>query len=93
MKNHSAFTMIELVFVIVIMGFIGKFGVEFLVQAYNSFIFTKINNKLQSSSATAIEFIGTRLEGRIKSSVIARTGEILSFDALSDINLSKSYTS
>ncbi|QOP44297.1 protein containing prepilin-type N- cleavage/methylation domain protein [Sulfurimonas sediminis] len=71
--KHAAFTMLELVFVIVIMGIIGKFGVEFLAQAYNSFIFSKINHELQSNSEAAVEFIAKRLEGRIKDSVIART--------------------
>ena len=72
MRKHTAFTMIELVFVIVIMGILGKFGVEFLAKAYNSFIFTKINNELQANSASAVEFIASRLQYRIKDSVIAR---------------------
>lgn len=71
--KHSAFTMIELIFVIVIMGIIGKFGVEFLAQAYNSFIHSKVNNELQSNSQLAVEFIANRLQYRVKDSVIART--------------------
>ena len=76
--NHNmkitlkAFTMIELVFVIVVMGIIGKFGVEFLFQAYNSFIHTKINSELHANSTSAVEFISSRLQHRIKDSVIAR---------------------
>ncbi len=54
------------------MGIIGKFGVEFLAQAYKTFIFSSINNKLQSDSAYAVEYISKRLENRIKESVIAR---------------------
>ncbi|ADN09844.1 type II secretion system protein [Sulfurimonas autotrophica] len=90
MKNRFAFTMIELIFVIVIMGIIGKFGVEFLAQAYNSFIFSKINHELQSSSEATVEFIAKRLEGRIKDSVIARLADN-SFDAIGDVNNSKNY--
>ncbi|MEA3370760.1 MAG: type II secretion system protein [Campylobacterota bacterium] len=74
MKTRSAFTMIELVFVIVVMGIIGKFGVEFLAQAYKSFIYSNVNNALLSKSASAVEFIGSRLQYRIKDSVIARNG-------------------
>jgi len=92
MKNRSAFTMIELVFVIVIMGFIGKFGVEFLMQAYKNFIFAKVNNELQDNSASAIEFISKRLENRIRDSVIARSGKVTTYDAIADINTSTSYT-
>lgn len=71
-RFSKAFTMIELIFVIVIMGIIGKFGVEFLAQSYSTFIHSKINSDLQANSATAVEFIGARLQHRIKASTIAR---------------------
>ena len=74
MKTRSAFTMIELIFVIVVMGIIGKFGVEFLAQAYKSFIFSNVNNTLHSKSASAVEFIASRLQYRIKDSLIMRQG-------------------
>jgi len=90
MKNRFAFTMIELIFVIVIMGIIGKFGVEFLAQAYKSFIFSKINHELQSSSEATVELIAKRLEGRIKDSVIARLAD-KSFDAIGDVDNTKTY--
>jgi prepilin-type N-terminal cleavage/methylation domain-containing protein len=73
MQKRHAFTMIELIFVIVIMGIIGKFGVDFLAQAYNSYIYEKINHTLQTNSGMAVEQIAKRLEYRIKDSVIART--------------------
>jgi len=72
MKFTKAFTMIELIFVIVIMGVLAKFGVNLIAQAYNSFIFSKINNELQANSATAVEFITKRLQYRIKGSEIIR---------------------
>ena len=72
MMKRYAFTMLELVFVIVIMGIIGKFGVEFLAQAYNTFIYAKINNQLQADSTHAVDFIAKRLESRIPPSTIKR---------------------
>ncbi len=72
MKLRNAFTLIELIFVIVVIGIIGKFGVEFLAEAYKNFIFSNVNNSLQANSATAVEFISTRLQHRIKDSIIAR---------------------
>jgi len=90
MRRH-AFTMLELIFVIVVMGIIGKFGTEFLAQAYKSFIFAKVNHQLQSSSATSVEFIGSRLQHRIKDSVIVRTGDVLGFDALSSSDTTVDY--
>lgn len=85
MKKHTAFTMLELIFVIVIMGIIGKFGVEFIAKAYKSFIFSQVNSDLQSKSEIAVDTIATRLKYRIKDSVIARTSESnTSFVAIAD---------
>jgi type II secretory pathway pseudopilin PulG len=66
--KRLAFTMLELIFVIVIMGILGKYGVDFLTQAYHNFVFSKINNDLQANSESAVEFISKRLEHRIKDS-------------------------
>ncbi len=96
MRIRSAFTMIELVFVIVVMGILGKFGTEFLFQAYKSFIFTSENNNLQANSESAVEFVASRLQYRIKDSVIVREYtnpyDSTDYDALSDANDSKDYT-
>ena len=72
MRKRFGFTMLELIFVIVVIGILSKFGVEFLAQAYRSFIASNINNTLQTQSASAVEFIAKRLQYRIKDSVIAR---------------------
>lgn len=84
MRIRNAFTMLELIFVIVIMGIIGKYGTEFLMQSYNSFIYSKINNTLQSDSEITLEFIASRLQYRIKDSVIARTDKTTAFTALAN---------
>lgn len=82
MKNKNAFTMLELIFVIVIMGIIGKFGTEFLAQAYKNFISTKIQNKYQNQSMSAVELIAKRLQYRIKNSVIERNATTGTFGLL-----------
>jgi len=84
MQKRFAFTMIELIFVIVIMGIIGKFGVEFLAQAYTSYMYEKINHTLQTNSGMAVEQIAKRLEYRIKDSVIARIDTTTSPIPISD---------
>jgi type II secretory pathway pseudopilin PulG len=85
--KRAAFTMLELIFVIVIMGIIGKFGVEFLMQAYNGFIFSAAQNRLQSQSEAAVTLIATRLQYRIKDSIIARMNDgTNSFRALANAN-------
>ncbi len=75
MKIRTAFTMIELIFVIIIIGIIGKFGVEFMTQAYSNFLHTSINERLQSNSTYAVEFISKRLENRIKQSTIVKDAQ------------------
>ncbi len=72
MRNRKAFSMIEVIFVIVILGIISKFGAEFLNQAYSNFIFSNVNNRLQAQSESAVEIIATRLQYRVKDSIIAR---------------------
>ncbi len=72
MKKRTAFTFIELIFVIVVIGIIAKFGVEFMAQAYRNYIYQHISNKLQNSSSIAVDFIANRLQYRIKDSVIIR---------------------
>jgi len=87
-NNRRAFSMLELIFVIVIMGILGKFGVEFIAKAYENFIFSKINNDLQAKSASAVEFIAKRLEYRMKKSVITRNLATGTLNYLSDTGLS-----
>jgi len=89
--RRFGFTMLELVFVIVVMGIIGKFGVEFLAQAYKSFIYSNINNSLQAESEMAVESIASRLQYRIKDSIIARQPGV-KFEALSSSTLDTNAT-
>jgi len=86
MMRRYAFSLLELVFVIVIMGIIGKFGVEFLAQAYKGFIFSSVNHTLQANSEMAVENIAAKLQFRIKDSVIARDPGI-DFQALASSDL------
>lgn len=82
MKFKNAFTMLELIFVIVVLGIIGKFGTEFLAQAYKNFISTNLHNKYQNQSSTALEFIAKRLQYRIKASVIEKNPTTKAFNLL-----------
>ncbi|MCF6330367.1 MAG: type II secretion system GspH family protein [Sulfurimonas sp.] len=91
-KIKKAFTMLELVFVIVIVGLLATFGVEFMVQSYKSYLFSKINNQLQNESATTVKFIAKRLSHRIKDSVIARDLGSSGFVSIQNIVSGSSYT-
>lgn len=95
MKFKKAFTMLELIIVIVIMGIVSKFGVEFLVQAYRSYLHSSVNNQLMNESETAIEFVANRLQYRIKDSIIVRQDDDnkSNYTALSNADTSQEYIS
>jgi len=85
--KKSAFTMLELIFVIIVMGILAKFGVELLAKMYDNFIYDNINSSLQAKSQNAVETIAARLQYRIKDSIIARRSEDdNNFTALSNAN-------
>ncbi len=70
--KRRAFTMMELIFVIVIIGIIAKFGIEMLIKAYDDYIFSTVQNRLQSQTAFTLQEVTNRLAYRIKPSVIVR---------------------
>ena len=71
---RRGFTLIELVFVIVVMGILSKFGVELLYKTYESYILSNTYNRLSNESELAVKQIANRLTYRIKDTVVARTG-------------------
>lgn len=71
-KNRKAFSLLELIFVIVIMGIVGKFGVELLFQAYNHFLINTAENRFQAQSEATVEQVASRLAYRIPGSEIVR---------------------
>ena len=95
MKKRAAFTFIEMIFVLVIMAIIAKYGVEFLAQAYRNYIYQQLTNKLQDTSSAALEMIAGRLQYRIKDSVIIRnpsnTNWTTNFKALEGENNAPGY--
>ncbi len=72
--RRLAFTMIELVFVIVVMGILGKFGTEMLANVYQNFLHTSLQNRLEGQTEAVITQIAARLQYRIKDSVATTTG-------------------
>ena len=70
--KRNGFTLLELIFVIIILGIISKFGVEYLAQAYRGYIYQNVSNTLQNNSEMAVEVIASKLKYRLKDSVIIR---------------------
>lgn len=100
MKNRirKAFTLLELIIVIVLMGIVGKYGMELLMQAYESYIGSSIQARFQAQSEGAVEQIANRLQYRIPPSLIVRQGNsaggtlINTFTSIDDANDSDSRT-
>ena len=69
---RRGFSLIELVFVIVVMGILAKFGTNLLMTVYRGYAASTVNNRLQVDAELALKQVSNRLQYRIKDSVIAR---------------------
>lgn len=71
MKNSSAFTLIELIIVIVVIGILAVFGTNIYLDTYETYTMSSRTNKMQNETELALAQINNRLQNRIKESVIA----------------------
>ena len=87
-----AFTLLELVVVIVVLGIIAMMSFNAIMNIYSNYFQTKTVNELETQTEIALEQISKRLEHRIKPSVIARkpSGEFLALND-SGVNLNAEY--
>ena len=87
-----AFTLLELVVVIVVLGIIAMMSFNAIMNIYSNYFQTKTVNELETQTEIALEQISKRLEHRIKPSVIARKNDG-AFLALNDnrVNLDAKY--
>ncbi len=87
MFKKSAFTMVELVMTIVVLGIVASIGANIIAKVYENYIKTRAINKLQAQSQIVLNEIAKRLQFRIKDSVIARNDSNFSdYVPLSDAN-------
>ena len=87
-----AFTLLELIIVIVILGIIAMMSFNAMMNIYSNYFQTRTVNELETQTEIALEQISKRLEHRIKPSVIARKpsgGFLLLND--SRVNLNSGY--
>ena len=70
--KRRAFTMIEMIMVIVILGIVSMIGTDIIAKMYESYIRTQITNELQQKTELTINQITKRLKYRIKPSVISK---------------------
>ena len=87
-----AFTLLELIIVIVILGIIAMMSFNAIMNIYSNYFQTRTVNELETQTEIALEQISKRLEHRIKPSVIARkpSGGFLSLNDIR-VNLNSGY--
>ncbi len=87
-----AFTLLELIVVIVVLGIIAMMSFNAIMNIYSNYFQTRTVNELETQTEIALEQISKRLEHRIKPSVIARKTDG-AFLALNDsgVNLNAEY--
>lgn len=71
-KNHAAFTLLELIFVIVILGIVASISSQMIVQVYESYIMQKSIHNAGIKTELAINQLANRLTYRIDRSMQAR---------------------
>jgi len=88
--QKRAYTMIELILVIIVLGIVASIGAEIIVKLYDNYIKTRSINRLQAQTELVLDQIVKRLSFRIKGSVIARDINNINFSTnyvtLSDAN-------
>lgn len=70
-KLISAFTMIELILVIVILGIVGSLGSEILSVLYNNYYWTAKTQRLEAQANLAADIVAARLKHRIPQTTAA----------------------
>lgn len=81
----KGFTLIELIFVIVILSIISMFGANLYTKIYKSYSDARTMSGLQFRTDTALLAITSRLENRIKDSLIGRKSADNSFVGIDSV--------
>ncbi len=92
MKNlRRAFTLVELVFVIMIFGIVAAIASEVYAKIYENYLLSRGTNALQTKTELALEQIAKRLQYRIKSATIATKPDFSGFVSTADPRLDENY--
>ena len=82
--KRSAFTLIELVIVIVILGIVSMIATDIIANMYKGYIQTKIVNDLEQKTEMLIDQVAKRLQYRVKDSMIMRESGTNNFQAINE---------
>jgi len=81
-KNRPAFSMLELVFVIVILGIVSSIGAEVIAKVYENYIVQRAQHRASIKSQIAINQIANRLRYVIPGTMVRRVGKAGAAEAL-----------
>jgi prepilin-type N-terminal cleavage/methylation domain-containing protein len=71
MRKNSAFTLVEIIIVIVIFGIIATIGANIIARMYMNYMQARTVNYIQTQSGIVLEQIAKRLQYRVKASTVA----------------------
>jgi len=91
-KQRIAFTMIEVVFVIVVLGIISSIGSTIIAQLYENYIVQRAMHRVSIKTELAVNQIVNRLAYRINNTIIARDPVAGSYTQLVNIALGTTNT-
>ncbi len=89
--KKKAFTLLELILVVIIMGIIAVIGTDVITNLYEGYMRSYSINRLESQTNTVLNQIVKRLQNRIKDSLIAVKPSGV-YKALDDPSLDNTYT-
>ncbi len=72
MKNRLAFSMLELIFVIVILGIVASIGAEVIAKVYESYIVQRAHHRASVKTQLALNQIANRLRYAIPGTIVRR---------------------
>ena len=84
-QNKLGFTLVEIIFVIVVLGIVAAIGSSIIAKIYESYLYSKNINELQTKTELALTQISKHLSYRVKNSIIARKSST-KFVSLLDAN-------
>lgn len=69
-KKKSAFTLLEIIIVIVVFGIISSISADIFVKIYNAYLSSRSLNEIETKTELALEVIAKKLQNKIPGSVI-----------------------
>jgi len=87
---RSAFTMLELIFVIIILGIVSSIGAEVIAKVYESYIVQRAQYRASTKTELALSQIANRLRYAIPGTVYASNGVGVGLVPITDITAANS---